>query len=405
MVTTHAQVYRTVRRAPPRAAALVAMLWSAQALAQGAPPDEAAPSATTSTAGPPRAQQPVLRSDRSAVARLLHEPPSAAEAHEPLRIEARLVHAETIARALLLFRTPTSEGYREIEFRRSVPGPYLAVVDEARMVPPYLEYTVELELRDGRRVAVLGSRRAPHRVQIAPDTMDVVEEALDSRVEGRRNAFSAGGEYVSFGSSEARLRTNGHTETTTVRDEYYRVEAGYTHRLLGWVPEFGIRAGVLRGSVPVTVRELQPGQDEADGFDVGLNYGSPWLRFRIVDMLHVDASVLISVNEVGFQVGAGTSVHIGDPYGSKLTIGVEGVQEFGTRLYTQLDIQAHDLVRVAPVIEVTNAPSADRFGVRVLAEIGTQIGYGFTLTGRGGYQARTFTAGGPCLGGALGYAF
>jgi hypothetical protein len=54
---------------------------------------------------------------------------------------------------------------------------------------------------------------------------------------------------------------------------------------------------------------------------------------------------------------------------------------------------------------VTNMPSADKFGVRLLGEVGVSIGWGFAATARGGYQARRATSGGGTLGGTVSYAF
>jgi hypothetical protein len=70
-----------------------------------------------------------------------------------------------------------------------------------------------------------------------------------------------------------------------------------------------------------------------------------------------------------------------------------------------MDIDAGSGVLVAPVIEVTDMPHADRYGVRLLSEVGIDAGSGFRISARGGYQARTFTSGGPSGGASLFYAF
>jgi hypothetical protein len=104
-------------------------------------------------------------------------------------------------------------------------------------------------------------------------------------------------------------------------------------------------------------------------------------------------------------MGAGGALLIGDPYGTRLTFGVESVQTFGTRMYTRMDIDAGHGVLVAPVVEVTDMPHADRYGVRLLSEVGIDAGSGFRVAARGGYQARTFTSGGPSAGVSLSYGF
>ena len=77
--------------------------------------------------------------------------------------------------------------------------------------------------------------------------------------------------------------------------------------------------------------------DPDDRFRVGLNYGAPTVRVRLSDLAHVEGEFLTSVTEVGFSVGAGGALLIGDPYGSKLTLGFESIQVFGERFYSKLD--------------------------------------------------------------------
>jgi hypothetical protein len=50
-------------------------------------------------------------------------------------------------------------------------------------------------------------------------------------------------------------------------------------------------------------------------------------------------------------------------------------------------------------------PHAATAGVRLLGEAGFNLGAGFRVDVRGGYQARSFDRGGPSLGGGLAYAF
>jgi hypothetical protein len=50
-------------------------------------------------------------------------------------------------------------------------------------------------------------------------------------------------------------------------------------------------------------------------------------------------------------------------------------------------------------------PHAEYAGVRLLGETALNLGAGFRLDLRGGYQARSFERGGPSFGGGLAYAF
>ncbi len=104
-------------------------------------------------------------------------------------------------------------------------------------------------------------------------------------------------------------------------------------------------------------------------------------------------------------MGGGGALEIGDPYGAKLVLGFESVQTFGSRIYSRLDLVAGERLRFSPIIEVTDMPHANKFGVRLLGEIGYDLGDGFSVGVRGGYQARKSTSGGPSFGGTLAYAF
>jgi len=57
------------------------------------------------------------------------------------------------------------------------------------------------------------------------------------------------------------------------------------------------------------------------------------------------------------------------------------------------------------MIEVTSMPHGSTTGVRLLLDLGFDLGKGFSLTLRGGYQARSFASGGPAAGGSFTYAF
>jgi hypothetical protein len=334
--------------------------------------------------------------------RLHHAPVSTADAHEALAIRAEIDHPELVRRALLVYRIGTEPGFREVEFLRASEGPYVAVIGADQVAWPALAYTIELEHLDGRRTSVFATREAPQRVVVPEDLMDIRERALYQRLGGRRSVVSASGEYVSFGESDA-LDSAG--QPTEVDDRYYRIEGSYTYRPLRIITEFGVRGGTLRGKAPVPVREPPPGASEDERFDVGLDYGGPRVRFRLADFVHTDGELVVGITEQGFSWGGGAAVLIGDPYGAKLTLGFESLQVFGTRLYSRMDLVAFEGVIVAPVIEVTNMPSAEEYGVRLLGEVSFELAGGFSLAARGGYQARVANSGGPSGGATLSYAF
>jgi hypothetical protein len=376
-----------------------------KSLAAATPPE--APEQTPSESAPESAARAPSRRPASNEPRLHHAAASVAAAHQALELYARIDHPELVKSAILVYRTAKRPALEETKFRRAPSSAYVALVPAEAVEPEWLEYAIELEALDGSRTEVLGTRQEMHRVHVRDDLADARERALDARHGGRRSVFFSSAEYVDFGMSEAETENaTGAVQTRAVEDRYFRVEAGYTYRPLRFVAEFSLRGGVVRGESPVPLGgPPAPGQSAADRFKVGLNYGAPSVRLRFHDIVHGEAEFLTSVTEVGFSVGAGAALLVGDPYGSKLTLGVEGIEVFGMRFFNRIDIVATESLTVAPIVEVTNMPHADQYGMRLLGEVDWAIGEGFSAAVRGGYQARLFTAGGPSAGVTLRYAF
>jgi hypothetical protein len=310
-----------------------------------------------------------------------HAPPVVAAAHEPLLVAAAIDFPELVQHAWLVCR-PASSGeaaeWRAVEFLRASPGPYVASIPEDAVRPPGLEYAIELELVDGTRESVFASRAEPHRVAVEDDLMDVRERAALERLDGRRSVVSASFDYANFGKSAVATQSG----VVDASDWYYRTEGAYAYRPLRVVDEFSIHVGIVRGRSP------------GNAGTVGLNYGSAFVKFRASDLVRLEAELLTSVTEVGFSAGAGGSVDIGDPYGSKLVLGFESIAVFGNRLFSKVDVRAAPRLRLAPIVEATNMPhTRDRWGVRLLGEAAYDFG-GFGVALRGGYQARDSASGG-----------
>jgi hypothetical protein len=334
-----------------------------------------------------------------------HAPRVTAEVGTDVVVRASIDSSEKVKRTLLFYQSGRGSG--EVEFQRSSGSilPYVAIIPAAFVHGPMLSYAIEVETAAGARMPVFATRAEPYPVTILDAAEDAREAATLARLGGRRSVVQAGGEYVQFGRSDGPVTVAGpsgqpaHQEQRSVRDGYYRVEGTYTYRLLGTVSEFGMRAGVVRG------RSLVPNESDPSKYDVGLNYGAPRIRVRLDEKLHVEGELLISVTEVGFATGGGAAILLGDAYGTKLVLGGEAISVFGARGYTRLDIVASPRLRLAPIIEVSNMPHADQAGVRLLGDVGVELGAGFRLDLRGGYQARMFEQGGPTIGGGLAYAF
>lgn len=395
----------------PRALLSIALSTLLGALPAIAAADEPLPSETAKAAQAGAAA--TLASSEPLEPEVHHAPLTSSFAHEALRFEVQIDHPELVRWIGLVYRS-ASGSWRSVPFLRASSA-YAAVIPAEEIDAPGLAYTIELQRTSGEPRAVFASRAAPWAVEVLEERADVRERATLERLLGRRSLATAGAELASFGNTAGRdpipCGVNqvgcapGALVRPTVADQYWKVEVGYTYRPLRTIAEFSLKGGVVRGqSLARSVNTY-----EVERYKVGLNYASPSVRFRLGDSWHLETSLLTSITEVGFSVGGGGALLIGDPYGSKLTLGFEtigiGQQYFGSRFYSRLDLTAGERLRISPMIEITDMPHADSFGVRLLTDATIEIAHGFSATLRGGYQARRSTSGGIALGTTLGLAF
>jgi hypothetical protein len=327
--------------------------------------------------------------------RVHHAPVSSAKAHEELRIVAAIDYAERLRAASVIYRTTRGDLKVVPLLRAAAPdATHVAVIPAEDVLAPGIAYAIEVERRAGQREAAFASRDELQPVLVIDDHMDVRERAAYRRLGLRRSVVTATGEYASFGTSCGGSSTCAPAQTPS-NDYFWRAEAGYTYRPLRTVSEFGIKIGVVRG--------------DAGKGTVGINYAEPWVRFRMADAWHVEFAVITSVTEIGFSVGGGTALIMGDPHGTRLTLGAEEVgfssSYFGSRMYARLDVLVKEGITVGPAIEVTDMPHAASFGVRLLGDASVALPRGFAIGVRAGYQARRSVSGGVALGGTLSYAF
>jgi hypothetical protein len=360
--------------------------------------------------GPAPSESPAP-SEPGALPSLHHAPIASAPAGEPLTVRAIIDAPHLVKTALVVYRAKGR--WYSLKLLRAEDG-YAGTIPAEHVQPPGLAYAIEMEDAAGARGPVFATRADPQPVIVRDDPTDVRERWLLDRLGGRRSVVSAGVELVRFGTTTGAPKrcgagqedcTEGRLHTPRVDDQYIRAEASYTYRPLRTVSEFGFRLGVVRGESLVDLPVY-----EAKRYDVGLNFAGANVRFRLASILHADLELMGSVTEIGFSTGAGAAVVLGDPFGTKFTVGWQTVgftrdTYFGTRFYTRLDLKATERITVAPNIEITDMPHAERFGVRLLADGGFVLGGGFTLWVRGGYQARISRSGGPTVGTTLQFAF
>lgn len=381
--------------APPAPPGPAAPPENPPAAAPDAPAADAAPPGSGATPAAPAGATPAPPGAPGATTprvRFHHAPVAAAQEGAELVIEAGLDDPH-LARAVTLIYRTADGALHEVPFRRSEDGYRSAI--PAEHVHGKLAYAVEVVTTGGEVAPVFASRADFHPVQLLPDAAAERQALLLARLGGRRSVATVSSEYASFGSQG------------DVTDAFWRVEGRYTYRPLTTIAEFWIRGGVMRGTTPSTDEGAAGAPVESER---GLNYGAPGVRFRLADAWHIELEGMASISDEGFSTGGGFDLLIGDPYGSKLVLGAAfiGLGEatyFGSTFSSRVDIAAHERVTLSPIIEITDMPNAEQFGVRLLADIGVDFGGGFSADLQGGYQARVAASGGPSIGGSASYAF
>lgn len=364
------------------------------------------------TPPPPAQTAPAVPGAQAGGPRVHHAPPSVAKPHESLTIEVLIDYPQLVRYAGVIYK-PAAGAMKAVPFQRGPGARYIAVIPAEDVTAPEVSYTIEIERVDGTREAMFATRADMHVVQVIEERMDARERLLFERLGKRRSVATARGEFVQFGTTKGRidLCPDGTLEcpsdqrrTPQVDENFWRVELQYTYRPLRTVAEFSLRGGVVRG------QSLVGSTLDQDQYKVGLNYGAPSVRFRLADAWHLEGEFLTSITEDGFAVGLGSSLIIGDPYGSNIMLGFEAIglgegSYFGSRFFSRMDIAATDRFTISPIIEVTDMPHSEHFGVRLLGEAAFYIGMGFSVAARGGYQARESASGGVGLGGQVSLAF
>jgi hypothetical protein len=330
--------------------------------------------AATGGQGAPQAGSMVPQ-DRRAVAsevRAHHAPVSVGASGTPLSIEAAFENIHLLRQAVVVYRLPDGT-LRSVAFQRSGSErlSYIAVLPGEKVVPPGLDYTIEVERVDGVRAHVFASRTRMHHVQVSEAHIDAVERVLLKRLDRRRSTAAATLEGVNFGATREEEE-----------DYYLKAELSYMYQPLQTIAEFTLRVGVMRGSKT---------SDETE--HKALYYATPSVRFRLSDWWHVEAELIACLTHEKFCVGAGGAVLIGDPYSSKITLGFEtfgplSEAYFGSRFYTRVDFPAADWLSLAPMIELTDMPQAGRYGVQLVGEATVKLWNGISAGLRGGYCAR-----------------
>ncbi len=341
--------------------------------------------------------------------RLRHVPPSEAESGELLRIQVLADGAWKLSALDLHWRRPGG-AWAVVPFGKAPDGTWAAVVEAKEVVPPRLEYYITSREGAGPTVDRFASAGDPHPVLVIPSDDDLRRQDRLARFHGQRSRARLRGEWASFG-------PRGHLASgSSYPDRYYRLEADYLYRILGFVSY--VRFGIvrLRGTVPPP-DAFSAGVSTSPGRDTGMDYGYAEISLAPAEIIGLQGQLLLGADDLGFASGAGASVRIGEAAGSHLEVGGQVIQRIGYDAFVrfawatiprwpmslELHVTDQPAATLKPGVPPT-APDSQRTdkgapsGVRAVWEVGYQVSRQITAVFRAGYQARASTAGGPTAG-------
>jgi len=336
---------------------------------------------------------------RAAVA---HVPPGQAPSDRPLVLRMDLVHPDQIDHVDVHWRAGGRGAYRIARVRRGANGPspdgaWAAVIRRPRAGVDQIQYWITLTERGGATREVFAQAARPHVVVVQPTPDDAQETADLAHRSGQRLDLVAGGEWVDFGGRDNEAGALcGPDAGATCSDQWYTLFAAVRYHFLRRVRSVGVRVERLRGTTTRAVEEKR----------VGLVAATADVEIRLGESVSLSLLGILGANEEAVQPGGGASLSFGAGEPTQLDVGLRGIADVGWTLDAWMRWRTIRHTPLGAGLEITTLPgNDDDAAVRLLAEVGRELGRHVTVTLRGGYGARDLSAGGVSLGGQVQVAF
>jgi hypothetical protein len=313
---------------------------------------------------------------------VVHVPPLAAEAGEPIELAAQI--DAPFAEALAVRWRPVGEAaWREAIFERSSAGGWFATLPPA--APPGIEYFIAGADAAGATVAHFASARAPHVVRVVPSLIDRLEALDRARQHDRQNEVSLDVIGHNFGNRY------GHD------DRFLRGELTYTRRLARELYHVAFGFGAIQGRTP---REEAATGGEARK---RMRYGFGELRVRAHPSLFADVRGSLGADQDGFQSGIRGALTFGKPWRSCVTVGGEYLGGVGPTGWVRLQWDTAPPLLMGASVVRTDLPGAliDPGGLYIAYDVSYRVFDRIVVRAQISYGARD---GAAHLGGGLGTA-
>lgn len=365
---------------------------SSEAQASG---ESEAPTAEEQTLkAPPNAAEIAAREGRAFIG---HMPVSSAQADAvTLRFDVR--GHDKAGQVRVYFRpleAPNEKPEMVLVMRES--KGYFARIPKERAPEPGIGYWV-IELKsDGIERPVFASADKPHPIHIHVDEDTAREQRLLRLFHGQRSRVTLRGERVALGKFKVKNPPAGKAANDE-SDSYYHLEAQYAYRFFRTIEELEFALGSLRG-------DLLDQAEITERREVGLDYGRSAIVFAFGSFVRLRTGVLLGVSTEGFEGGFELGTILGDRDGTQLEFKGGYVSSIGGQFGTRLGWATVPRVPMGASVEITNFPTDEDLGVRMLFDIGYELTQAALVRFIGGYRGRTSLAGGPSLALELHYGF
>ena len=346
------------------------------------------------------AEELAVATNQSARPVLAVAPLSRAVPGQPLQLAFLVRMPSAIGQAWLFVRPPGEPGFRRLDLVPDGDSYLRATVDGSMVRTPRLEWYVEASSRGTAAdvAPVLGSQEDP-----MSTTIDAVVE--EAPIAPNRSHVDAHVDYVDF---DGQLGKGF--------DQYYQAEIDFMYRFLDPIYAVRLGFGTLSGrGGPKDVIDEDPMKQCLDAMgaykcrNVAFSYVYTEFEYRIQSnvafMVRPQAGLLTTdsmpgaennrcstddVEGCGFHTrfGGRARIRFGREDSTNLVIGAGFTKGVGTLLEAAYHWLPKPVVPVQLIVQVTDMPVPENFGVRLIADVGWRGVAWFYPSVRLSYQAR-----------------
>ena len=300
-----------------------------------------------------------------------------------------LAQPERVASAFLHYRTGNARTYRQLLLVREHDLYLRGAIPADTVVPPGVDYFVEVSTPSGSSGLALGTPAAPLHITVAPPPL--IDRFASTP---GKSSVKLSADYLDFATFDK--RDGNHV------DHQVSANVDFTYRLDSVVQAIGVGYGVFAGTggfanAAWTTADPAP--------QSGFHYGYADVELGGVQQkVHLSGAgrVIAGVGKDGFGLGAEGRFRIGDRDATNLLFAASTISEVGFLSEIRFGARpARDLM-IGISVGATDQPNRGDVGVKLGTELEWVGIRNVSLIVRGSWQGRNVNHGGLGAGGGLG---